>query len=82
MSDTFVNAPECFARGNTGGLTAEELFDMMELWNCLGFLLHPIQDCRVQARQYGVYDDTDVRGGDIDGEETMLGKRIYLTELR
>ena len=54
---------------------------MMELWNCLASLLHPIQDCRVQARQYGVYDGREVRGGDVDGEETMLGK-ISQAELR
>jgi hypothetical protein len=79
LHDTFLTAPECFARGNGGGLSAEQLFDMMELWNCLGFLLHPIQGCRSQARQYGVYDDTDIRGGDVDGEELRLGKTTPLT---
>jgi hypothetical protein len=82
MNDTFVSAPECFARGNEGGLSAEQLYDMMELWNCLGYLLQPIQGCRVEARRYGIYDDTDVRGGDVDGEEAMLGKIIHLTKLR
>ncbi|KAF2017364.1 hypothetical protein BU24DRAFT_367130 [Aaosphaeria arxii CBS 175.79] len=77
MNDTLANAPECFALGNEGGLSAEELFDMMELWNCLGLLLQPICNRRVQARQYGVFDDTEVRGGDIDGEELMLDEWYY-----
>lgn len=73
MNDTLVGAPECFAKGNEGGLSAEELFDMMELWNCLGVLLQGFEGRTVQARKAGIYDNTDIRGGDIDGEETMLG---------
>jgi hypothetical protein len=74
FNETLASAPECFARGNEGGLSAEQLFDMMELWNCLGVLLQPIEGRTIQAREYGIYDNTNVRGGDIDGEELMLGK--------
>ncbi|KAF2262414.1 hypothetical protein CC78DRAFT_468120, partial [Lojkania enalia] len=77
MNDTLASAPECFAKGNEGGLTAEQLFDMMELWNCLGVLLQPFEGRTIQAREYGVYDNTDVRGGDIDGEEIMLDEWYY-----
>jgi hypothetical protein len=73
MNDTLISAPECFAKGNEGGLSAEQLFDMMELWNCLGVLLQGFEGCTSQAREYGIYDNTDIRGGDIDGEDTMLG---------
>jgi hypothetical protein len=73
MNDILVSAPECFAKGNEGGLSAEQLFDMMELWTCLGVLLQGLQGRTAQAREYGFYDNTEVRGGDIDGEETMLG---------
>jgi hypothetical protein len=77
MNDTLISAPECFAKGNGNGLTAEQLFDMMELWNCLGVLLHVFADRTTlrtaQARQYGVFDNTNIEGGDIDGEEAMLG---------
>lgn len=73
MNDTLIGAPECFAKGNTGGLTAEELFDMMELWNCLGVLLQGFEGRTAQAREHGIYDNTEIRGGDIDGEESMLG---------
>jgi hypothetical protein len=77
MSDTLANAPECFAMGNEGGLSAEQLFDMMELWNCLGVLLQPFEGRTTQAREHGVYDNTEVRGGDIDGEEAMLDEWYY-----
>lgn len=74
FNETLASAPECFAKGNEGGLSAEQLFDMMELWNCLGVLLQPIEGRTIQAREYGIYENTMVRGGDIDGEEMMLGK--------
>lgn len=74
MNDTLIGAPDCFAIGNEGGLSAEQLFDMMELWNCLGVLLQGFQSRTAEARKFGIYDDTEIRGGDIDGEELMLGK--------
>ncbi|KAJ4358964.1 hypothetical protein N0V95_002580 [Ascochyta clinopodiicola] len=72
MNDTLISAPDCFAKGNEGGLTAEQLFDMMELWNCLGVLLQGFQSRTADARKFGIYDNTEIRGGDIDGEEMML----------
>ncbi|KAH8730434.1 hypothetical protein GQ44DRAFT_768207 [Phaeosphaeriaceae sp. PMI808] len=77
MNDTLVGAPECFAKGNEGGLTAEELFDMMELWNCLAVLLQGFEGRTAQAREYGIYENTEIRGGDIDGEEHMLDEWCY-----
>ncbi|KAF2712021.1 hypothetical protein K504DRAFT_348204, partial [Pleomassaria siparia CBS 279.74] len=77
MNETLANAPECFAMGNEGGLSAEQLFDMMELWDCLGVLLQPFEGRTIQAREYGIYENTDIRGGDIDGEETMLDEWYY-----
>lgn len=74
MNDTLIGAPDCFAKGNEGGLSAEQLFDMMELWNCLGVLLQGFQGRTAEARKFGIYDDSEIRGGDIDGEEMMLGK--------
>jgi hypothetical protein len=77
MNDTLANAPECFALGNEGGLSAEQLFDMMELWNCLGVLLQPFEGRTIQAREFGIYENTEIRGGDIDGEEAMLDEWYY-----
>ncbi|KAJ9663120.1 hypothetical protein H2201_005791 [Coniosporium apollinis] len=72
LSSVLMCAPDYFAKGNAGGLTAEQLYDMTELWNCLGTLVQGIYGRTVQARQYGVFDRTDLEGGDIDGEEAML----------
>jgi hypothetical protein len=74
ISSTLLNVPEHFAMGNGAGLTAEELYDMTEMWNCLRSITHSIGGRTEQARQHGVFDNTAVRGGDIDGEELMLGK--------
>ncbi len=73
MNDTLVGASESFARGNEDGLSAEQLFDMMELWNCMSVLLQGFEGRTSQAREAGIFDNTDIRGGDIDGEELMLG---------
>ncbi|EUC43238.1 hypothetical protein COCMIDRAFT_52785, partial [Bipolaris oryzae ATCC 44560] len=77
MNDTLVGASESFGKGNEGGLSAEQLFDIMELWNCLAVLLQSFEGRTVQARQAGIYDDTEIRGGDIDGEEMMLDEWCY-----
>jgi hypothetical protein len=74
MNSVLANAPECFGQSNLGGITAEELYDVTELWTCLDVLLQGIDGRTEQARQYGIYDCTDVLGGDIDGEERMAGK--------
>jgi hypothetical protein len=77
MNGALASAPECFAKGNEGGLTAEELFDMMELWNCLAVLFQPFEGRTLQAREFGLYDNMDIRGGDIDREEMILGKSRF-----
>src|SRR5260370_13530471 len=74
ISGIFASATDCFAKGNGNGLSAEQLYDMTELWTCLGVLLQGFEGRTEQARQYGVYEHTDVRGGDIDGEEVVLGE--------
>jgi hypothetical protein len=77
MNSTLLICSEHFGRGNEGGLTAEQLYDMTELWNCLRTISQGIIGRTEQARQFGVFDCTDVRGGDIDGEEMMLGKSSF-----
>lgn len=74
VSDVLLSAPEHFAGGNAGGLSAEQLYDMTEVWTCLGVLIQGVEGKTELAREHGVFDMTDVRGGDIDGEEAMLGK--------
>jgi hypothetical protein len=61
-----------YGQGNPNGLSAEQLFDIDELWNCLRAISQSVVGRTDQARQFGVFDNTDIRGGDIDGEEVML----------
>lgn len=74
ISSVLLGAPDHFAKGNAGGLNAEELYDMLEMWNCLNSITGSVMGKTEQARQYGVFDYTNIQGGDIDGEEDMLGK--------
>lgn len=74
LSGVLLSAPEHFGQGNNGCLSAEKLYDITEMWNCLNHITQAIIGRTAEARQYGVYDCTEVRGGDIDGEEAMLGK--------
>ncbi|EKG13762.1 UBA-like protein [Macrophomina phaseolina MS6] len=77
-SNALLNAPDHFAKGNgKNGLSAEELYDVTEIWTCMGVLISGLEGRTEQAREFGVYEVTDVRGGDIDGEETMLQEWIY-----
>jgi len=72
MSGVLLNAPDCFGLGQEGGLTAEQLYDMTEIWTCMGVLIQGLCGRTEQAREHGLFDNTEVRGGDIDGEELML----------
>ena len=82
ISSVLLGAPDHFAKGNNGGLNAEELYDMLEMWNCLTTITSSLVGETDQARQYGVFDYTNVQGGDIDGEEDMLGKPVILFQFR
>lgn len=72
ISNVLLSAPEHFAQGNADGLSAEDLYDMLEMWNCLVKLTSGLAGKMEQARQFGVFDEADVAGGDVDGEEAML----------
>jgi len=83
LSGVLLNAPDHFGKGNGDGLSADELYDITEMWNCLNHITQSVLGRTAEARQYGVFDSTEVRGGDIDGEESMLGnetqpKRVYI----
>lgn len=72
MGSVLLNAPEHFAQGNAEGLSATQLFDLTELWNCLSSLLAGYQGQVLDARRCGVFDDCEVRDGDVELEEHML----------
>jgi hypothetical protein len=76
MGSILLNAPDHFAQGNKGGLSAVQLYDMTELWNCLGALLTGYQGEVVEARRCGVFAYCNVKEGDIELEEHMLEEWI------
>lgn len=68
-----ANPPGSFGKGNDGGLTAEELYDMTEIWTCLGVLVRGFQGKRQEARDYGVFENVDITAGDVEQEDSVLG---------
>lgn len=66
--------PDSFGKGNHGGLKDWELIDMMEIWTCLGALLQVFHGECKHARKFGVFDNFEIREGDIAHEESLLGE--------
>ena len=70
--------PHGFAEGNgSDGLSAEELYDMFELWTCLGVLIQGYQGERAKARRYGVFDNTNIIEGDVEKENALIEEWTY-----
>ena len=72
-NSVLFNPPPGFAKGNGKGLTAEELYDMTEIWNCLGVLVRGYQGKRKEAREYGIFDNASIPNGDEVKENAILG---------
>ena len=70
------NSPMSFGLGNGGGLSAEELFSMMEMWNCIRALLLTVSGPAMvaEAHRYGVFDNQGVRSNDRLHEEFVLSE--------
>ncbi|KAL8716105.1 MAG: hypothetical protein Q9220_000010 [cf. Caloplaca sp. 1 TL-2023] len=72
-----ANPPSSFGRGNDGGLTAEELYDMTEIWTCLGVLVRGFQGKRQEARDFGVFESIDIGVGDVEQEDSVIEEWTY-----
>lgn len=78
ITDPFVvdcvlwEPPVGFGLGNQDGLSLEQLYDMAELWTCLGVLLQPLHGKCTEARKFGVYECHAVPAGDVVKEEAIL----------
>ncbi|KAI6908248.1 hypothetical protein KC318_g3600 [Hortaea werneckii] len=72
MSSVLLNAPEHFAKGNEAGLDAEQLYDMTEIWSCLAMLLEGYLGRTSNAREKGIFGNSDVNEGDSGREEYLL----------
>lgn len=81
MEGIMANPPASFGKGNNGGLTAEELYDMTEIWTCLGVLVRGFQGKRREARDYGVFENVDITEGDVEQEDSALGTSETLLRL-
>lgn len=79
MNSVLFSPPPSFAKGNRDGLTAEELYDMTEIWTCLGVLVRGFQGKAEQAREYGIFENADIFPGDVDKENTILGSYPLLS---
>jgi len=62
-----------FGQGNNRGLTAEDLYDMTEIWTCLGVLVRGFQGKRDLARKVGIFEHADIALGDVEREDATLG---------
>ncbi|PGG96732.1 hypothetical protein GX51_07686 [Blastomyces parvus] len=71
VHSVLFNAPPAFSKGNHGGLSATELYDMMEIWTCLGVLLQVFHGKCKEARDFGVFDGLKVSPGDVAKEESL-----------
>ncbi|OBW64250.1 MAG: UreD-domain-containing protein [Aureobasidium pullulans] len=58
MDDILLNAPDHFAAGNGSGLSAEQLYDMSEIWECLYALMQPYEGETSKAQSTGVFRHT------------------------
>ena len=73
VSSIVYSAPTEFGQGNAGGLTAEDLYDMTEIWTCLGVLVRGFQGKRDFAREVGIFESADIAYGDVEQEDAALG---------
>ena len=76
-NSAIIDAPTCFGQGNSGGLSAEDLYDMTEIWTCLGVLVRGFQGKRQFARDFGVFDNSNIVPGDVEREDAELGRNLH-----
>ena len=80
-NSVLYSSPPTFGKGNVDGLTAEDLYDMTEIWTCLGVLVRGFQGKRKEAREYGIFDKADITEGDVEQEDSVLGKWLQVFPL-
>lgn len=80
-NNVLFSPPAAFGKGNGDGLTAEELYDMMEIWTCLGVLVRSFHGKREEAREHGIFNGTDIAAGNVEREDAMIGGLPFLQTL-
>jgi hypothetical protein len=74
MNNVLFEPPEGFGRGNLKGLSQKQMYDLTEIWTCMGVLLQPLHGKCIEARKVGIFDGLNVPDSDLALEETVLGK--------
>lgn len=77
-NNVLCSPPAAFGKGNGDGLTAEELYDMTEIWTCLGVLVRSFHGKREEAREHGIFNGTDIAAGNVEREDAMIGRLPFL----
>ncbi|KAF2155646.1 hypothetical protein K461DRAFT_274664 [Myriangium duriaei CBS 260.36] len=72
FNSVLLNPPEHFGQCNRNRLSSDDLYDMMEMWNCLAALLQTYVGKTSQARIHGVFDSCRIKRGDIEAEAVAL----------
>ncbi|KAJ5201212.1 hypothetical protein N7449_006015 [Penicillium cf. viridicatum] len=72
MNNVLFEPPEGFGRGNLSGLSQKQMYDLTEIWTCMGVLLQPLHGKCIEARKVGIFDNMNVPDGDLAREETVL----------
>ncbi|KAL5364771.1 hypothetical protein BJX96DRAFT_188059 [Aspergillus floccosus] len=72
MNNVLFEPPAGFGRGNLGGLSQTQLYDMTEIWTCLGVLLQPIHGKCKEARETGIFEGHNVSENNPSREEAVL----------
>ncbi|THC99604.1 hypothetical protein EYZ11_000871 [Aspergillus tanneri] len=71
-NSALFDPPDGFAEGNKCGLSQDQLYDMTEMWTCMGVLLQPLHGKCREARDAGIFDGHGVPENDAV-EEAVLG---------
>lgn len=73
VDNVLFDPPDGFGYGNRGGLSRDQLYDITELWTCLGVLLQPLHGMCREAREAGIFEGHDAPEEDPLKEEVTLG---------
>ncbi|KAI2689294.1 hypothetical protein DTO012A9_2383 [Penicillium roqueforti] len=72
INNVLFEPPTGFGRGNLSGLSQRQMYDMTEIWTCMGVLLQPLHGKCIEARKVGIFDNMDVPDNDKVREEVVL----------
>lgn len=57
MNSALFDPTPSFAKGNGENLSSAQLYDMIEIWTCLGVLMQGFRDKISEARAAGIFDN-------------------------